>query len=498
MERASEEHLGKTTILSTIYDYARRTPEKTAVVHNGVAYTYAGFAQSIEQARRYFAALDMEPGLVAILLITKIINQWVLGLALRSLGLHTIVIKSIDAIEQRESRQLGYIITVEDDPLWKNITGNAAWKAINVPQKTLTGDERLPLDPPTARPGGHIMLTSGTTGFHKKAMWDVEEEVKILPLLAKIYEITTASTVYMGNVALWTGGGHHVPIVTWAAGGTIILHQRPDMGTPLKEHRITHMYSTPHILSSLLQTSNDLVRNDEMRIMNTGGAMSKELYLTAKERLTANIMSTLSCTETSVFGVTPIESPDDLLWHHIHPLREVQVVDDADNPLGPGKEGCIRVRIDALMTGYLDDEEASRKYFRDGYFYTGDIGMWRDDGRLGLFGRTSDVINILGHKSAAGPFEHRMRDRLNANEVCILSIQNTNGGQALYILIQPGQPITQSEIEHVGNDVLAPLRRLPIHVILVKRLPRTETGKVMRCALQQELMRDPDGEHLRQ
>ena len=58
---------------------------------------------------------------------------------------------------------------------------------------------------------------------------------------------------------------------------------------------------------------------------------------------------------------------EDLLWHRIHPSREVQVVDPADKVLPPGQDGFVRIRIDDGLDGYLDDPPATRELFRDGY-----------------------------------------------------------------------------------------------------------------------------------
>jgi acyl-coenzyme A synthetase/AMP-(fatty) acid ligase len=207
----------------------------------------------------------------------------------------------------------------------------------------------------------------------------------------------------------------------------------------------------------------------------------------AKRFMTRQVYSVLASTEALTMAVTPLDQPDDLLWHRIHPSREVQVVDEAGTVLGPGKEGLVRVLIIDGLTGYLDDEAATRAFFHDGYFYPGDLGMFGHDGRLSLRGRASDVINVLGAKIATDPIERALQDRLGAEGVCILSIQNTQGDEEIHVMIQPGRQMEQAEIQAAAYAELGVIKRVPVHVVLMEKLPRNEMGKIERLELRRQL-----------
>jgi acyl-coenzyme A synthetase/AMP-(fatty) acid ligase len=187
-------------------------------------------------------------------------------------------------------------------------------------------------------------------------------------------------------------------------------------------------------------------------------------------------------------AVTPLEQPDDLHWHRIHPSREVQVVDEAGNVLGPGTEGLVRVRIIDGLSGYLDDEVATRRFFRDGYFYPGDVGMLGHDGRLSLRGRASDVINVLGDKIATDPIERALQDRLGAEGVCILSIESTGADDEIHVVIQSRRPIEPPEIEVAGNAELGAIKGVPVRIVFIEKLPRNEMGKIERLVLKRQLI----------
>ncbi len=60
------------------------------------------------------------------------------------------------------------------------------------------------------------------------------------------------------------------------------------------------------------------------------------------------------------------------------------MVDEADRPLPPGATGRVRVRTEEMVQGYLDDEGLTAAFFRDGWFYPGDLGALGAAGRLTL------------------------------------------------------------------------------------------------------------------
>jgi acyl-CoA synthetase (AMP-forming)/AMP-acid ligase II len=76
----------------------------------------------------------------------------------------------------------------------------------------------------------------------------------------------------------------------------------------------------------------------------------------------------------------------------------VETVDDADQPLAPGKEGLIRIRGPYNVQGYVGDPGESARAFRNGWFYPGDIGSLTRSNLLIITGRQKTVMNIGGDK----------------------------------------------------------------------------------------------------
>ena len=482
-------------VISNIFEQARQTPGKIAAVSNGVACNYGNFARLIEVSRQYFAQQALPVDSVAVIDVDSLLDAWILGLALRSLGLTTCATKDAAEIAKLGIQNIGCIVTAEADNRPRPGHPSAAfpWRLIRVPANLKLSAMQGPvpaLPEAMAHPGGHIMMTSGTTGVHKKVVRDAAMEALAIPLHAEINGISAQSVVYVANFGLWTAGGYRWPLITWSMGGTVVFHQEIDLHSPLARHDMTHIFTTPATLAALLAASKGAPRrNDATRLLVTGGVLSRSMLATAKQLLTRQVYSVLASTEALTLAVTPLDQPDDLLWHRIHPSREVQVVDEAGSVLGPWREGFVRVRIIDGLSGYLNDEVATREFFHDEYFYPGDLGMFGGDGRLALRGRASDVINVLGDKIATDPIERVLQDRLGAEGVCILPIQNTEGEDEIHLVIQRGRPLERAELEAAKSAVLGVIKSVSVRVAVVEKLPRNEMGKIKRLELKRQLTR---------
>lgn len=77
---------------------------------------------------------------------------------------------------------------------------------------------------------------------------------------------------------------------------------------------------------------------------------------------------------------------------------DLEIVDDAGQPVAPGVLGVVRVRNGYCVRGYIDRPEATERAFRDGWFYPGDLASWGDNGTLQIKGRVDEVINLSGRK----------------------------------------------------------------------------------------------------
>jgi fatty-acyl-CoA synthase len=146
-----------------------------------------------------------------------------------------------------------------------------------------------------------------------------------------------------------------------------------------------------------------------------------------------------------------------------------------------GKIGRVRVSTAGGPTSYLNDEAATRAFFKDGFFFTGDLAVMRSDGRMALQGRVTDVINVQGTKISPAAIEDRLGELLGVSGVCLFSMQNDSGEEVFHVVVETSTPI---DSERLTAAFKQELRGFPqARVYFAAALPRNEMGKVLRQAV---------------
>jgi acyl-CoA synthetase (AMP-forming)/AMP-acid ligase II len=83
----------------------------------------------------------------------------------------------------------------------------------------------------------------------------------------------------------------------------------------------------------------------------------------------------------------------------------VEVVDESGRPVPSGEPGRLRIRSASMAEGYLDDPEATRRFFQDGWFYPSDIAILDGPRRIKVIGRADEMITTAGGKKAPSDIE---------------------------------------------------------------------------------------------
>lgn len=461
------------------------------MVYNNNRLPYGQFVRLIEASRRYLAARVRPGDGVAVLAMSSMLDTWIQGLALRDLGITTLAVPPPrDNIERLELRAIACVVVTEAEPSDDLEAKCAAsgWPFIRIPRAVYADGNAMSLSQvsaPSTTSGGHILLTSGTTGSYKKVLISPGIEADITAHRQKILGITERSVVNVFHCGGWTGNGYKAPADTWDAGGCIVMYQGPRADEALLYPEVTHAYVNMNVLPALLATPADALRyTPSMRLFAGGAPLAQTVAQAVKARLTPQLYTTVSSTETSQFANTPIETADDLLWHRIIESRDVQIVDDDGRALPAGQVGNLRVGT-LGVTGYLDDDAATRRFFRDGYFYTGDLGCLRADGRLMLQGRATDIVNVRGSKHAPGPIEAALRDRFRTSGVCVFSARDGREGEVVHVAVETTRPIAPSECSAALAAALPGVIGARFHFL--DTLPRDREGKLRRDTLKQQL-----------
>ena len=164
---------------------------------------------------------------------------------------------------------------------------------------------------------------------------------------------------------------------------------------------------------------------------------------------------------------------------------QVGIMDDAGALLETGQSGEIVYRSPQALVGYLRNEEATAAAFRHGWFHSGDVGHFDDDGILWFEDRFKDVIKTGGENVASLEVE----TALYATESAILNaaavgLPHARWGEAItaFVILRPGATIDESAVLTKIKDRLSPFK-CPKAIIVVEEFPKTATGKIQKVEL---------------
>lgn len=475
-------------ITELIFGWAERTPDKIAVVVNGRPYSYRAFADLIAVARGFFARRGWTGEGVAVLAVSDLLGFWVVSLALRSLGLTTIAMQSAEAIGELQLPEARGVVCIAGQA-WPELDRICA--ARGLPLLAFSAEGEAPLDfgalPPPAGPGGNILRTSATTGAFKMVLIEPAFEVEFLLKRLVVSGLTEDSVVNLFDFGGWTGGGYKTSVLTWMVGATIVIDQRRPFHLPLLHPGLTLTLMVPEMLDAVLAApEGSYPRSETMWLSVTGGGLTQAQINAAKARITPLLFSGLGATETAAFGFTPLETPDDQRWHRLVDGVPLEIVDDFDRPVPAGVVGRLRVSSAGGPTRYLHDEQASREFFKDGFFYPGDLAVIREDGRIALQGRVTAVINVRGHKISPEPIELQLKENLAVKDVCIFSMPDAAGEEEIHVIIETPAAIEPGRLVAGLRQALSGFPHAQVHY--TTSLPRNAMGKIVRQAAREQAL----------
>ena len=158
---------------------------------------------------------------------------------------------------------------------------------------------------------------------------------------------------------------------------------------------------------------------------------------------------------------------------------EVKVVNDQHDPLSMGQEGEIRVRGPNVCQGYYKYSEEQKKRFFDGWYYTGDIGRFDDDGYLYVVGRMKDIIKTGSINVAPKEVEEVLLFHPDVGDATVVGVADPEWGESIqaYVVLRRQHAIDERrQIGSPRNIWLTTRRRSEFGSSRISK--RNELGKV--------------------
>ncbi|OAN37948.1 AMP-binding protein [Mycolicibacterium iranicum] len=348
------------------------------------------------------------------------------------------------------------------------------------------GDGALPmLDTAATR---MIMYTSGTTGRPKGVLHSHDSLNALIAQLGMHWRIDPGDTFLVASPIAHIGGSIYAFECPLLLGTQAVLMQRWDADAAISlmlEHHCTHMAGATPFLTGLLASAEDRGTHlPDLKVFICGGASVPPSLI---RRATAYFDRAIV---TRVYGstevpVTTVGSPDD--------------VDRAAETDGrPGiadvilVDGEIRARGPQMLAGYLHAEDTRDAFDDAGYFRTGDLGHWTEDGYLVVTGRAKDIIIRNGENISPKEVEDILITHPGVAEVAVVGVPDDRTGErAVAAVVAAGSTapdVTELREFLVGQGVAK--FKAPEQVVCVDALPKNDAGKVLKHALRAGLSKE--------
>jgi acyl-coenzyme A synthetase/AMP-(fatty) acid ligase len=356
-----------------------------------------------------------------------------------------------------------------------------------------------------------IYFTSGTTGnpkmvLHTQASYGIGHQIT-----ARFWQDLQPGDVFWGvSDTGWAKAAWSKLFGQWALGATVLAWNaqgKPDFAQMLRmivDHGVTAFCAPPTIYRNFVTM--DLSGYDFSRLrhcMAAGEALNPETFTAWKAATGTEIHDGYGQTETvnllANYPCMPIK-PGSL--GRPTPGMDVAVVDAEGNPLPPGSEGVIAVRVTptrpvGLFVEYWQDPEATAASHVGDYYLTGDRAHVDADGYFWFVSRDDDVIISAGYR--IGPFEveSAVMEHPAVAEVACIGVPDDERGQVVkaFVILRPGHDPSDDLAEEIKahvRSVTAPYK-YPRQIAFIDELPKTVSGKVRRIELRaREAARGPD------
>lgn len=172
---------------------------------------------------------------------------------------------------------------------------------------------------------------------------------------------------------------------------------------------------------------------------------------------------------------------------------DIRIVGMEGGDLEPGEEGLIAIKL-PLPPGFMKNLWNQDTFYKSylaqvpGYYLSGDGGYTDREGYFYVTGRVDDVINIAGHRLSTGEMEEITASHSAVAECAVVAVSDELKGQlpVAFVVLKDWQVIAASELEKsimqlIREKIGAVASLKEVHV--VKRLPKTRSGKILRKTL---------------
>ncbi len=368
----------------------------------------------------------------------------------------------------------------------------------------------------------YILYTSGTTGVPKGVVRDNGGHMVALKWsMENIYGTRAGEVYWAASDVGWVVGHSYIVYAPLLNGNTTILFEGKPVGTPdagvfwrvIEQHRVKTFFTAPTAFRVIKKEdpNGELLKNYDISCLRAlflaGERADPDTLQWAEQQLAVPVIDHWWQTETGWpqaanplgLGLLPVKYGSATVPV---PGFDIRVLDEHANTVPAGKTGALAIKLPlppgCLQTLWRDDQRFIDSYLSEfpGYYATADAGLIDEDGYVHVMSRLDDVMNVAGHRLSTGGMEEVISNHQAVAECAVLGVKSAIKGQVPVGLavLKAGAEISEEQLE---KEVIAMIRHdigavASFKVLrVVKRLPKTRSGKVLRGTMRKIADGDP-------
>jgi propionyl-CoA synthetase len=360
----------------------------------------------------------------------------------------------------------------------------------------------------------YILYTSGTTGDPKGMIRENGgHAVALKNSMEMVYGMKPGEVFWAASDIGWVVGHSYIVYAPLLNGCTSVLYEGKPTGTPdagafwrvISEHNVSVMFTAPTALRAIKRDDPNgkeikKYNLDNFKMQFLAGERADPTTIKwAEKHLNVPVIDHWWQTETgwaiagnfAGLGLFDIKAGS---TGKASPGFDVQCLDENGKIKPIGEIGALAIKLplppSCSSTLWQDSERYKKAYLEDfkGWYSSADAGYIDEDGYIWVMSRTDDIINCAGHRLSTGAMEEVLSKHENIAECAVVGIEDELKGQIPmgFIVInsgtkKPNKFIIEETISMVRNEIgpVASFR----DVIVVERLPKTRSGKILRNTL---------------